>query len=231
MVSVRGAREIAAVTLDVHGVLLLPDPTELRRVLEPFGAQPDDQTCWRAHYEMTDLIDRTVEPHWPHIHRALTAALGVPPRLQEIAAPSVVDAYLTKRWIAAPGAAVALARLASSGYRLAVIANSTHGKVEQWLADAKVCGASGSLSRVACILDSKVLGFGKPDPRIFELALGALDAPPNQCVHVGDSVASDVIGAQAVGIIPAHVDPHGRCDSIGHAHTTSLAAFVGDVLG
>ncbi len=157
-------------TLDVHGVLLLPDPTALRRALEPFGAQPDEEACWRAHFEMIHLIDQTAEPDWPEIHRAMAAALGVPPDQQADAAPTVVDAYLTKQWVAAPGAANALAQLESGGFRLAVIANSPHGKVEQWLTDAGLCSVSGPLPRVACILDSHLLNFAKPDRRIFELA-------------------------------------------------------------
>lgn len=228
---VESMTEISAVMLDVHGVLLLPDPGVLRQALEPFGAEPDDETCWRAHFEMIHLLDETAEPDWPDIHRAMAAALGVPSERQAEAAPSVVDRYLTQQWLAAPGAADALARLESSGYALAVVANSPHGKVEQWLTDAGLCGSSGSLPRAACVLDSQLLGFGKPDRRIFDLALMALDAVPSQCVHVGDSVESDVLGAQAVGITALHVDPYGLCGSADHAHTNSLATFVDELLG
>lgn len=217
---------IAAVTLDVHGVLLLPDPAALRRALEPFGAEPDEEACWRAHFEMIYLIDRTAEPHWPEIHRAMAAAMGVPPERRADAAPAAVDAYLTKQWVAAPGAANALAQLESGGLRLAVIANSPHGKVEQWLTDAGLCGTFGPLPRVACILDSHRLSFGKPDRRIFELALNALGVDPSQCMHLGDSLELDVLGAQAVGITPVHVDPYGLCESTDHAHADSLATFV-----
>lgn len=222
-------RGIAAVTLDVHGVLLLPDPAALRRALEPFGAEPDEEACWRAHFEMIHLIDQTAEPDWPEIHRAMAAALGVPPEQQADAAPTAVDAYLTKQWVAAPGAANALAQLESGGFRLAVIANSPHGKVEQWLTDAGLCSVSGPLPRVACILASHLLSFGKPDRRIFELAISALGVAPDQCMHVGDSLASDVLGAQTVGITPVHVDPYGLCDSTDHAHADSLTTFVRDL--
>lgn len=221
---------ISAVTLDAHGVLLLPDPAVLRQALKPFGVEPDDEACWRAHFEMIRLIDQTAEPDWPGIHRAMAAALGVPAERQVDAAPAAVDAYLTKQWVAAPGAADALARLESSGFSLAVIANSPHGNVEDWLADAGLCGTSGPLPRVACVLDSQLLGFGKPDRQIFELALTALDAVPSQCAHVGDSLASDILGAQAVGITPVHVDPCALCDSTDHVHTDSLAEFAGELL-
>ena len=221
---------ISAVTLDVHGVLLLPDPAGLRHAVEPFGAEPDNETCWRAHFEMIHLIDQTAEPDWPGVHRAMAAALGVPIGREADAAPAAVDAYLTRKWVAAPGAADAVARLESSGYSLAVIANSPHGKVEEWLTDAGICARSGFLPRVACVLDSRLLGFGKPDRRIFELALSALDTVPSQCAHVGDSLASDVLGAQAIGITPVHVDPLALCVATDHGHTDSLATFVDELL-
>ncbi|MCT9095777.1 HAD family hydrolase [Haloarchaeobius sp. HME9146] len=40
----------------------------------------------------------------------------------------------------------------------------------------------------------------KPHPAPFERALGALDAVPEATIHVGDSLRSDVAGANAMGI-------------------------------
>ncbi|MDQ6698168.1 MAG: hypothetical protein M3Z46_12000, partial [Actinomycetota bacterium] len=130
MVAVKLMREISAVTLDVHGVLLLPSPVALRQALEPFGVEPDDEACWRAHFKMIHLIDHGEDPDWPLIHLAMAAALGVSPDRRADAAPAVIDGYLNRQWVAAPGAADAVARLESRGYALAVIANSPHGQVE-----------------------------------------------------------------------------------------------------
>ena len=43
-------------------------------------------------------------------------------------------------------------------------------------------------------------GIAKPDPRIFELALGKCGCNPAQVVHVGDSLQSDIVGANECGI-------------------------------
>jgi HAD superfamily hydrolase (TIGR01509 family) len=40
----------------------------------------------------------------------------------------------------------------------------------------------------------------KPDPEPFQQALSALDATPDSTVHVGNSLDSDVAGAQAAGL-------------------------------
>jgi putative hydrolase of the HAD superfamily len=44
--------------------------------------------------------------------------------------------------------------------------------------------------------------FSKPDPRLFQVALEKAQVTASQAVHVGDSFASDVFGAQAAGIRP-----------------------------
>ncbi len=43
-------------------------------------------------------------------------------------------------------------------------------------------------------------GIAKPDRRIFELALDRSGCDPSQVVHVGDSLQSDVRGANGIGI-------------------------------
>lgn len=69
---------IAGLTLDLYGVLLVPDPAVLRQAVAPFGAEPDDEACLWAHFEMIHVVDQTPEPDWPRIHRAMAAALGLP---------------------------------------------------------------------------------------------------------------------------------------------------------
>jgi putative hydrolase of the HAD superfamily len=59
----------------------------------------------------------------------------------------------------------------------------------------------------------------KPDPRIFAMTLRELGVAPEQAVHAGDSLAADVRGALAAGVLPLHMDPFGDCpDPAGHRH-------------
>lgn len=50
------------------------------------------------------------------------------------------------------------------------------------------------------ILISGEVGIGKPDFRIFKLALDTLAASPSEAVMVGDSLDRDILGAQRAGI-------------------------------
>lgn len=43
-------------------------------------------------------------------------------------------------------------------------------------------------------------GFSKPDPRIFGAAMRGLGIEPSQAIHIGDSLSTDVAGAQASGL-------------------------------
>jgi putative hydrolase of the HAD superfamily len=78
---------------------------------------------------------------------------------------------------------------------------------------------------VAAVIDSHLVGIEKPDPRIFQLALDALDVVPERSLYVGDTVRFDVNGALAAGLQPVHVDPYGFCDGL-HCHIASLAELT-----
>lgn len=61
------------------------------------------------------------------------------------------------------------------------------------------------------LLVSEIEGISKPDPRIFEKALKALDVMPEEAVYVGDHPRNDIEAAKAVGMITvwkkdAHVE-------------------------
>jgi FMN phosphatase YigB (HAD superfamily) len=60
----------------------------------------------------------------------------------------------------------------------------------------------------ATVLDSSVVGFTKPDPRIFALALERLGVEASDALMVGDSPSADVDGAHGAGIRAALIDPY-----------------------
>ena len=58
------------------------------------------------------------------------------------------------------------------------------------------------------ILHSSDIGKRKPRPDTFMYVLNKLGARPDETVHVGDSVDSDMIGAQASGITGIWIRSH-----------------------
>jgi FMN phosphatase YigB (HAD superfamily) len=59
------------------------------------------------------------------------------------------------------------------------------------------------------IVISAEVGVGKPDPRIFRLALGALGVTSADAVMIGDSLERDVAGARRAGMRSVWLDRAG----------------------
>ncbi|MGO8875756.1 MAG: HAD family hydrolase [Acidimicrobiales bacterium] len=220
---------IDAVLLDAGGVLVLPDPKRMREVLAPLGAHPGDDTCRLAHYAGMREVDRLGRADWPLVDRVVARSAGVPEDRIDEALASIERIYLAEDWVPAPGAAEALRALEAAGLQLGIVSNAT-GRMEQLLLEHRICGLEGEeMAKVAVVIDSHVVGVEKPDPRIFSLALNALEVPPQRCVFVGDSVHFDVEGARNAGIRPLHLDPFGLCPAGDHEHLASLGALTADL--
>lgn len=86
-----------------------------------------------------------------------------------------------------------LLRRLAGRYRLGLVSNF-YGNV------AALCDEAYLSDSFRVILDSVQIGFGKPDPRIFRMALEKLQLPPEQVVFVGDSYERDMIPAAALGL-------------------------------
>jgi HAD superfamily hydrolase (TIGR01509 family) len=101
-----------------------------------------------------------------------------------------------------PGAPDALRRLRATGVRLIVVSNSD-GTAEQSMT------ALGLRPLVDAVVDSAVVGWEKPDRRIFEHARALAGCAPERIVHAGDLHPIDVVGARAAGLHAVLLDPFG----------------------
>ena len=220
---------IDTVLLDAGGVLLVPDPDALRRVVAPFGVSLTDEEARLAHYECMAALDRLGYLDWLEVDRHLARTIGVPEdRLEEVV-DAIESMYLEQPWVPVAGAAEALIVLQDAGYRLAVVSNAT-GTIEQQLIDGRICSVTGTaMARVEVVIDSHIVGVEKPDPAIFELALKAIGGSAESCVYIGDTTYFDVNGARAAGIHPVHADPYDLCPGradVDHQHVRSLAELA-----
>jgi putative hydrolase of the HAD superfamily len=69
------------------------------------------------------------------------------------------------------------------------------------------CGLAG---RFRFVLFSQDLGVEKPDPAMFLTACREAGCEPRELLHVGDSLTSDVAGANAVGAISVWLNRSGE---------------------
>lgn len=89
--------------------------------------------------------------------------------------------------------------LRQRGLRLAIVSN--------WDASLQShCDELGLTPLFDAIVGSQAVGYEKPNPRIFEIALERMQAAPEHVVHIGDIYVSDVVGARRAGITPILLD-------------------------
>jgi putative hydrolase of the HAD superfamily len=89
-------------------------------------------------------------------------------------------------------------------FRLGLITNGAPD-----IQGAKIDG-SNLASFFEAIIISGNHGFGKPDLRIFRLALERLKVVPREAVMVGDSLDRDIVGARDAGIRTIWINRHNR---------------------
>ena len=96
----------------------------------------------------------------------------------------------------------ALKQLKEAGYKVGVITNPRRDLGE-------LCRRVGLAPYLDFTVGSEEVGMEKPHPPIFMAALKRVGAEPQEVVHVGDQLRSDVMGAQGVGMQAVLIDRNG----------------------
>ena len=135
----------------------------------------------------------------------LVRRLGLDPdRLDPDAMPALLDTHRRElsRAIVVPEHHGPLLRALRERYRLAVVSNFDYTPTALGVLERE-----GIAHLFDAILVSDEVGWRKPKPVIFEIALERLDVTARQALFVGDRIDIDVAGAQGVGMGSAWVNP------------------------
>ena len=154
----------------------------------------EDDTFWRSDDETLGV--------WVGMYSLLCRQLGIDADAELIARRVYDEFGCADRWRAYDDVRPALQRLSARGIRLGLISN--------W--DGRLVGLMDGLGfsdLLDAVVSSADVGLHKPDPRIFELACERLGVAPSDAAHVGDHQYADIIGAEAVGMVPVLIDRHG----------------------
>ena len=90
--------------------------------------------------------------------------------------------------------------------RLGVISNGSSARQRQKLASV------GILDRFRVVVVSEDIGIAKPQAGIFQAACRAVGVSPSVCVHVGDRLDADALGARDAGLTGVWLDRGGTGD-------------------
>ena len=117
----------------------------------------------------------------------------------------------------------ALVQLREAGYKVGIITNLRRDLNE-------MCQKIGLAPYLDITVGSEEVGKEKPHPPIFMAALERVDAAPEEVVHVGDQVRSDVIGAQGVGMRAVLIDRSGYGANGADCPTIASLSELGELL-
>lgn len=193
------APRFRAVLIDAAGTLILPsEPAALvyLRYAAKYGVELDEKEVlaryrWAysqpwAHSSIRYVGDG--RPFWKYI---VSHATGCD---EHEMFEDIYHYYQRpEAWFVAPGAVTALQRLRLNGVKLAVVSNFDT-RLRPLLRGLNVDHLFDT------IVVSAEVGAEKPNPVIFEAAVSALGAAPEELVHVGDDRRNDIWGARDAGI-------------------------------
>ena len=204
---------IQAVFFDLDGTLLDHDAATRAGALGMFSRYRDRLT--ESDERLLRRWEESTEHHFDRYLRGEISYAGqrrwriwdlfdvAPSEMPEAEADEVFAVYreaYERNWELFPDVVDTLEAL--RGFRLGVITNG--GSVHQ---RQKLEGV-GVLDRFAAVVASEDEGVAKPDPGIFRVACQAVGAPPSACLHVGDRLKVDAIGASQAGLKGVWLDRH-----------------------
>ena len=209
---------IKAVSFDFYNTLVRfwPPLEEIQRsACHELGLTVSEQSITHG-YAVADVLFNRENEDRPLSHRTneerleffgryeqlILETAGVPVSLD--LAQKVWNMAMTvpKDFVPFPDSIPALEGLREAGYRVGIITNLRRDLDE-------LCLNSGLTPYLDFAVGSEEVGIEKPHPAIFNVALEQAQVVAEECLHVGDQVRSDVLGAQGVGMPAVLIDRSG----------------------
>lgn len=178
-------------TLDAQGV---PWKDRFFRLAREVGLDLPPAEFDPAFYGATDSLEGTIPASTGLRETVERVADGLAARLRRERAllRRVGDRFTDESLRQLAESASLLSRL-HERYRIGIVSNF-YGNLQA------VCEEAGLTPSIGVAVDSTLVGCKKPDPRIFQAALDALQAEPSEAVFVGDSLRRDMAGARGMGM-------------------------------
>lgn len=209
-------------TLDAEGV---PWKDRFFRLAHEEGLDAPQAEFDPAFYAATDALEGAI-PADAGLRAIIDRlATGLATRLgrEESLLRTIGDRFARDSQRQLAESAALLSRLCAR-YRVGIVSNF-YGNLQA------VCDEAGLTPSIGVAVDSTLIGFKKPDPRIFQAALDALGATAADAVFVGDSLRRDMAGAKALGMRHVWLRPESLAGSGGPCCTDDPAiARLADLL-
>jgi HAD superfamily hydrolase (TIGR01662 family) len=211
--------------LDAGGTVLFPDQRRVHDIILENGYDiPEEQLqSWMTRFirSFDELLRSDGQTHFDFYEWVLEHAEVDPQHIPVLTMRlQQADARNSLWSFSYPWVRDTLARLTTEGYRMSIVSNAD-GRVEMEL------GRAGLRPYFEKVFDSHLVGYTKPDVRLFQHALTTLGLRPAECLFVGDLFYVDVLGANRAGMAAIHLDPYGLYDGWAGYHIPNIAALPG----
>jgi putative hydrolase of the HAD superfamily len=205
--------------------VLFPNQRRIREIILADGYDIPEQKLRTSMTHLVRHLDELLRSdgvQHPDFFQWVLAEVGVDAQHIPAVAACLEQADAQKSlWdLTYPWVGETLARLAAEGYRMSVVSNAD-GRVEMEL------GTAGLRRYFEKVFDSRIVGYTKPDVRLFQHALTTLSLQPAQCLFVGDLFHVDVLGANRAGMAAVHLDPDGLYTGWAGYRIPTIAALPG----
>ena len=221
---------VSALLLDFYGTVVGSDDVVIAGICEqvaataavPAPAAAIGQTWWEA---FAGACEATGRGFTGQRAAARASLIGVVRSVESPADPDELMSGLVAHWRRPPPLGDAQEFLARLDVPVCIVSNIDR-------ADLDAALSHHGLAFGHVVTSDDVRSY-KPRPEMFRRAMARLGVGPGDVVHVGDSLSSDVAGANGVGIAAAWVNRSGRPRPAGMpvwAEVADLAALA-DRLG
>jgi putative hydrolase of the HAD superfamily len=212
--------DVDVLCLDAGNVVIFFDHARIAALARAAGVAMDARALVRAEGEAKLAQERgaMLDFEWPHVSMPgargwgrMVGTMVVRAGLPEARVPAFIESLWPEHVkknvysVVPDGLGAALDEARATGVKVAIVSNS-EGMLDRLFADL------GVLEHFDLVVDSGKVGVEKPDPRIFRMALDRFGASPDRALMLGDTYATDIVGARAAGIRAALVDPFGHMD-------------------
>ncbi len=167
-----------------------PSPlTELRERMDYRGSESE---YWGKFEKI--FMKKPIENYREHL-RILSKEINIDLKEEEIDELSNIMERVGKYSEIYEDAREIIPKIKEDEYKIAIITNSIYPAYEYF--EKKHIGFIDQFDAVVKSFDVKSI---KPEPKIFQVALGKLNVKPEEAIMIGDSVYGDVHGADHVGM-------------------------------
>ena len=169
--------------------------------------------------ELWSLSSQRSRRFWKDVYAILLGELGI--ELTDDLFDRLYTTFTTiENYKLFPDVEPTLEELHASGMKLGVISN-----FEEWL--ERLLGALNVTRFFDVRVISGAVGYEKPDPQIFRIALERAKVQPNESAYIGDNPYFDVDPATSVGMHAILLDRRGRHLDHPGPRISSLAELPG----